>query len=138
MVASDWATNTRGRRDPQFRGTRLQQFPQSIAHRTGGLFAAANESVERWRFKIFAIAAEVIEQAHCRHISQIQNVLTDGHAGAGAAVSSGKDAKRQVLNREVRIGRNADPTGQLWVIHFKHVRKLRRYGGLTCRGFVRN
>ena len=36
----------------QFRGAGLQQFPQSVAHRSRGVFAAANEGIERRRFKI--------------------------------------------------------------------------------------
>ena len=98
----------------QFRGAGLQQFPQSVAHRSRGVFAAANEGIERRRFKISPLAAEIIEQAHGRHFGQIQDVLTDGHARAGAAVRRGKDAEWQVLNREVRIGWNVGPNWSGW------------------------
>ena len=71
MVASDWATNTRAGVIGQFRGASLQQFPQSVAHRSRGVFAAADEGIERRRFKIRTLAAEIIEQAQGRHFGQI-------------------------------------------------------------------
>jgi hypothetical protein len=51
------------------------------------LFAAANEIVERRRFKIRVLAAEIIEQAQGRHFGQIQDLLTNGHTWTGASVS---------------------------------------------------
>ena len=122
----------------QFRGAGLQQFAQSVAHRSRGVFATANEGIERRRLKITSLTSQTVEQAQGRNFGQIQDVLTDGHARAGAAVRRRKDAEWQVLNREVGVGWNVDPTGQFRVIHFKHVRKLRRQGRLTCQGFVRN
>ena len=117
----------------QFRGAGLQQFPQSAAHRSRGLFASANEGIERRRIKIRMLTAEVIKQAQGRNFGQIKDVLTNGHTRAGASVSCAENTKRQVLNGKVRVGRHVDPTGQIKVIHFKHVRKLRRVGRLTCQ-----
>ena len=78
-----------------------QQLAHPTANRTGHVFTAVDEGIERCNGEIFALCTQSIQQSHFRHGMQIEDVRADGHASARRTVGGAEDAKGQILDGKI-------------------------------------